>query len=144
IVIKENDNTYRINNDKGKEACVNKELFFITETDDKRFVIDKIYNEDGTECKPPINPLLCKWDKLYLPRRYDRECNPILGYQPNGTPYMNYTCVLCTETKCRNSSCWEVPEEDKEEYNNYLKEYRRYMEEHNPSVYKLINERKAT
>ena len=55
---------------------------------------------------------------------------------------MNYGCVLCHNNKCRHSRYWEVPEEDKEEWEKYLQEIKEYNRKHNPTSYKLIENNK--
>lgn len=103
---------------------------------DNEFLITEIVNEDGTSMKDfPKNPLLEKWDKLYPPTRYGQPCKgPIIGYYPDNTPIPNYGCVLCAESKCRHSDSFEVPEEDKEVYEEYLNKIEEYNALHNPSI----------
>lgn len=98
------------------------------------YKITGIINEDGTELNYPKNPLKEKWDKLYPPTKYGEPCSPILGYQDNGAPYMNYGCVLCTETRCQHSTRWKVPEEDKETWEQYLQDIKEYNRIHNPNL----------
>lgn len=93
----------------------------------------KLINEDGTEFNPPMNPLDEKWDKLYPPMRYGEPCGPVLGHFEDGRPIMNFSCVLCHNEKCRHSDDWKVPEEDREEYEAWRKEYDEYIDKHNPN-----------
>lgn len=98
----------------------------------------KIVNEDGSNMDDfPENPLIEKWDNLYPPTRWGKPCGPVLGYYDDGKPIMNYTCVMCHEKKCRHSDDWEVPEEDREEYEKYLKQVDEYNKIHNPRLYAL-------
>lgn len=101
------------------------------------FSID-IVNEDETDIDFPVNPLLEKWDKLYPPMRYGKPCSAILGYFGNGRPIMNYSCVLCNEEKCRYSSNWKVPDEDKAVWDDYLRQVEEYNKIHNPKLYELL------
>ena len=101
-----------------------------------------IVNEDGTEITEgrPKNPLLEKWDRIYPPMRHGQPCSPICGYQENGRPYMNYTCVTCHVDTCRHSDGWKIPPEDIEEWKEYKKADREYDRIHNPGLYKLKEE----
>lgn len=112
--------------------------------DNTDYIINGILNEDGTEFNPPKNYLREKWEKENPPMRHGVACSPIFGYQENGRPYMNYTCVLCTEERCIHSSNFKVPEEDKEEYEKYLKSYKEYIDIHNPNFLDNINKKLAT
>lgn len=96
----------------------------------------RIVNEDGTDIdfEYPQTDLYDKWDKLYPPMRYGEPCSTILGYQENGAPIMNYGCVLCHNEKCRHSSYWKVPEEDKEEWDKYREAVYQYDLKHNPKL----------
>ena len=101
-------------------------------------IIKEIINEDGSSMKDfPENPLKEKWDRLYPPMRHGKPCGPYLGKFDDGRPIMNYTCVICHEEKCQHSDNWKVPEEDKEEYEEYLKRVDEYNRTHNPTLYKL-------
>lgn len=85
-----------------------------------------IENEDGTICNPPKNPLMEKWLKLYPPKpmpQYSQVCDV-------------YSCMWCG--RCPHGDNWKCPEEDKEEYEKWLKEYDDYMKLHNPSDYKWV------
>ena len=101
----------------------------------------KLMNEDGTEFNPPKNPLEEKWDRLYPPMRYGEPCGPVLGYYEDGRPIMNYSCVLCHEEKCPISDSWKVPEEDREVYEAWRKEYSEYYHKHNPDFLPRVREK---
>lgn len=92
----------------------------------------KLVNEDGTKFDPPKNPLIEKWDVLYPPTRHGEPCGPVIGYFEDGREMMNYSCVICRNAKCRHSDSWRVPEEDKEAYNDWMREYEEYINKHNP------------
>ena len=84
-----------------------------------------LMNEDGTEFKPPVNPLEEKWSKLYPPipmPQYSQVCD-------------GYSCMWCG--RCPQGERWECPEEDKEVYEKYRNERREYIWKHNPSLYNL-------
>lgn len=98
-----------------------------------------IVNEDGTEFDYPENPLLDKWKKKYTVTKDGEPCRPVIGKQEDGTPYMNYSCVLCQEKNCIHSENWEVPEEDREEYEKYLEKVREYNRIHNPKMFEFYN-----
>ena len=68
---------------------------------------DSIYFEDGTPFEPPENPLFKKYPKC---EKYD------------------YHCWCCS--KCPYGDCWTVPEEDREIYEQYEKEFNEYCESH--------------
>lgn len=102
--------------------------------------ITGIVNEDGTDCIIPANPLSEKWKEKYNLRN-GKPCSPILGRSEDGSPIMNYTCVLCHEEKCYLSDGFIVPEEDKEIYEKYLKERYNYLVTHNPSYKDLLEEK---
>ena len=79
-----------------------------------------LYNEDGTIYNPPVNPLKEKWEKLYPPTsmpQYSQVCD-------------GYSCMWCG--RCPHGDYWKCPEEDKEVYEQYIKERREYTELHNP------------
>ena len=89
-------------------------------------LIDKILNEDGTVCEPPVNPLWEKWEKLYPPTpmpQYSQVCN-------------GYTCMWCD--RCPSGDYWEVPEEDREAYEEHSKKVTEYMKLHNPSLKNIL------
>lgn len=90
--------------------------------------INKVTNPDGTKFDPPKNPLLEKWKDNA--RKNGKPCSNILGYYSDGRPIMNYSCVLCYETECYNSDYFQIPEEDKEEYENYQKKLHEYYKIH--------------
>lgn len=94
--------------------------------------IIKVVNNDGTSLSDfPVNSLIDKWKSMeYTQNTNGESCSNILGYQENGAPYMNYGCVLCMSEKCYHSNNWKVPEEDKEEYEEYLNKVRQYNIEH--------------
>ena len=93
----------------------------------------KLMNEDGTEFHPPKNPLEEKWSKLYPPMRHGEPCGPVLGHYEDGRPIMNFSCVMCGEEKCPISENWKVPEEDREVYEAWRKEFEEYIDKHNPN-----------
>ena len=79
----------------------------------------EIVNEDGTPFDPPQNPLKEKWEKLYPPipmPQYSQVCD-------------GYSCMWCD--RCPNGSNWKIPEEDKEVWEQYLREKEEYMRKHN-------------
>lgn len=83
-----------------------------------------ISNEDGTGYNPPINPLKEKWEKLYPPipmAQYSQVCD-------------GYSCMGCG--RCPYGDYWEVPEEDKEVWEQYQEQVREYNRIHNPSSFK--------
>ena len=107
-------------------------------SEERKPFITEIINEDGSKMDDfPKNPLKEKWDKLYPPTRNGKPCSPYLGKYDDGRPIMNYTCVICHEKKCQHSDDWEIPEEDKEEYEKYQKQVDEYNKIHNPKLYAL-------
>ncbi len=76
----------------------------------------ELLNEDGTLLELPVNPLEEKWEQA-VP-----DCSP------------NYKCMYCDNKQCHHSADWECPEEDKEVYEQYLKDCGQYMKQHNPSL----------
>ena len=73
---------------------------------------------DGTLFEPPVNPLKEKWDKLYPPTpkpQYSQVCD-------------GYSCMWCG--RCPNGDYWKVPEEDKDIYDKWYKEYTDYCDSH--------------
>lgn len=103
---------------------------------DTKWIITDVLNEDGTVMCYPKNPLEEKWDKLYPPVRNWRPCYTKLPTIGDETPLMNYSCVLCDE-KCRHNGTWDIPEEDKEVYAEYVKKVLEYDEIHNPKLYAM-------
>ena len=103
----------------------------------------EIVNEDGTPFgfEYPVNPLKEKWEKLYLTDVHGRDCSSIVGYQKDGTPYMNYSCVLCQSRTCYHSNYFEIPDEDKEVWNEYQRQIDEYYKAHNPSMMKFKRRR---
>lgn len=86
---------------------------------------------DGTLLtEAPDNPLIEKWKKIYTLDRFGKQCQDVLGHYEDGRPIMNYDCVLCSSKKCYKSDKFEVPEEDKETYANYLKQLDLFYEKH--------------
>ena len=86
---------------------------------------------DGTPLtEAPKNPLTEKWEKNYTLDRFGKQCQDILGHYEDGRPIMNYDCVLCTSKMCYKSDKFEVPEEDKEVYENYMEQLDSFYEEH--------------
>ena len=82
-------------------------------------------NEDGTEFNPPKNPLLEKWFREYpstkMPQ-YSQVCD-------------GYSCMWCD--RCPHGDGWKCPEEDKEVYEKWQKEYDKYCEEHGDLVFHI-------
>lgn len=73
---------------------------------------------DGTIFDPPKNPLVEKWAKLYPPvpkPYYSQVCD-------------DYSCMWCD--RCPKGEGWKVPEEDKEIYAQYKKEFNDYCNSH--------------
>ncbi len=73
---------------------------------------------DGSQFKPPKNPLEAKWAKLYPPvpkPEYSQVCD-------------GYSCMWCD--RCPNGEDWEVPEEDKAVYAQWRSEYNTYIQSH--------------
>ena len=73
---------------------------------------------DGTPFDPPKNPLKEKWDKLYPPTPmpyYSQVCD-------------GYSCMWCG--RCPSGDYWKVPEEDKDIYDKWYKEYNDYCDSH--------------
>lgn len=89
--------------------------------------IMELVNDDGTEFTPPENPLKEKWDRLYPPTP-----NPQASQVCDG-----YSCMWCG--RCPRGEYWKVPEEDKEVYEQYKKDFEAYMREHNPDVYERLD-----
>lgn len=86
-----------------------------------------IINEDGTSIEDfPKNPLIDKWLKL--------KKNFCIQLEESG--FANYRCLECT--KCPDSSDFEIPEEDIEEYEKYLTECKEYNRIHNPELFKKM------
>lgn len=68
------------------------------------FIQGHIINEDGTIFDPPENPLLKKWKEKYPARS-----------EPNNSQVCDgYSCTFCS--RCPSGDGWEVPEEDRAEY----------------------------
>lgn len=106
---------------------------------EKEACVKTVINEDGTDTSDfPVNPLKEKWDKLYTPMKDGKPCNYILGYKEDGTPIMNYSCVLCHEEKCQYSNSWKIPDEDKDEYAKYEEQIREYHRKHNPAIINMV------
>ena len=103
-------------------------------------IITDIMNEDGTTFGSdfPENPLKEKWDKLYPPTRYGEPCAPYYVLD-NGDRISNYGCILCHEM-CPHSNNWEVPEEDKEIWEEYQRQIMKYHKTHNPSFAKSVED----
>lgn len=97
--------------------------------------IEALLNEDYTPFNPPENPLKEKWIKLYTPIKDGEQCSPYIKNE-DGSDIPNYSCVLCTEN-CPHQPDFKIPEEDKEEYENYMNELREYNRIHNPKLFKL-------
>lgn len=89
-------------------------------------LIVKILNEDGTFLFEgyPKNPLLDKYPPLPKPE-YSQICD-------------GYSCDWCG--RCPHGSLWEVPDEDKKAWKQYLKEVDEYNKRHNPSMFKIGSE----
>lgn len=89
-------------------------MWTVSEIDAELIVI----NEDGTNFNPPKNPLADKWSKS--------EC---------GHP--TYRCMYCD--KCHYGDYWEVPDEDKEEYEKYCNSFSEYIKNHNPEIQNMVD-----
>lgn len=74
-------------------------------------VVDKIINEDGTDYDPPKNPLDEKWQRLYP------------GCEATG-----YKCMYCGD--CPHGEYWQVPDEDRDVYYEYLETVKQYNIKH--------------
>lgn len=96
----------------------------------------KLVNEDGTDMELPETTLFERMDKDYPPfnDKFMKPCSPILGEYEDGRPIVNYSCVLCSSTKCRHSDSFIVPEEYREEYKRYQTEVKQYFDTHNPNI----------
>ena len=84
-------------------------------------MIEVLFNEDGTEFCPPKNPLQEKWNKLYPPipkPEHSQVCD-------------GYSCMWCG--RCPRGEYWKVPEEDREIWEQYQREWAAYLEAHNPN-----------
>jgi hypothetical protein len=84
----------------------------------KKPLLGKMEWEDGTPFNPPENPLLEKWNKLYPPTKkpeYSQVCD-------------GYSCMWCG--RCPHGEYWKVPEEDVDEYNEWLWKKEQYIQEH--------------
>lgn len=99
-----------------------------------------VVNEDGTPfIETPINPLQQKWeDKGYNKNSSGCECRPIIINNSDNKILMNYSCLLCSSTECYHSKYWVVPEEDKEAYNEYLDNVKKFFKKHNPVISKKL------
>ena len=88
----------------------------------------KVINEDGTSMDDfPKNPLKEKWNRFYPPTpkaEYSQVCD-------------GYSCMWCD--RCPNGTHWEVPEEDKKEYEEYQQQIVEYHKIHNPTLYAFYN-----
>lgn len=90
-----------------------------------------VTNEDGTPIyfEYPQNPLKEKWDKLYPPipmPQYSQVCD-------------GYSCMWCG--RCPEGEYWEVPEEDKEIWEQYRERQIEYDKIHNPLLYSIMVKR---
>ena len=70
---------------------------------------------DGIIANPPENPLKDKWDKLY----------PACSIGSDG---WDYSCMFCG--KCPLGDHWEVPDEDKSIWEQYIKDKKAYYDSH--------------
>ena len=86
----------------------------------------QIVNEDGTELSLPENPLIEKWTKLYpatpMPQ-FSQVCD-------------GYSCMWCD--RCPKGEYWEVPDDDKEIWEEYQRQVEEYLKIHNPSLSDII------
>lgn len=98
-----------------------------------------VYNQDGTICQPPQNPLLEKWKEEYTPMRNGKLCTPMFEPKDKETISMAITCLLCREEACPYSRCFKVPEEDMQAYQEYKKAYTAYLRQHNLNMKGLPN-----
>lgn len=74
----------------------------------------EIINGDGTLMDLPKNPLKEKWDRLYPPKpmpQFSQVCD-------------GYSCMWCG--RCPHGVHWEVPEEDKEVWDEYMQKVHEY------------------
>lgn len=90
----------------------------------------EIVNEDGTPVLlgRPKNPLEEKWNRLYPPTampQFSQICD-------------GYSCMWCG--RCPRGNNWKVPDEDKEVWDDYLKQCREYDRIHNPKLYAMLYE----
>lgn len=92
------------------------------------YLINEIVNDDGTPFDPPENPLMEKWLKEYPPTKMPEFSSVCDGY----------SCMYCS--RCPKGENWVVPEEDLEEHRAYVREYNKYMLEHNPSLAKYFDD----
>ena len=93
--------------------------------------IIELINNDGTSMDDlPKNPLEEKWKELAPIRDDGQRCATVLGYSKNGSPIMNYGCVLCHEKTCQYSDSFVIPDEDKEQYEAYMRELNDYHMKH--------------
>lgn len=78
----------------------------------KRYMND-VFFTDGTVYDPPENPLIEKWKQKYPPKcKY----------------YDDLSCAWCY--KCPKGGYWDVPEEDKEEYERWQQDVMDYNNAH--------------
>lgn len=73
---------------------------------------------DYVKDSPPINPLWKKWLRQYPPipkPEYSQVCD-------------GYSCTWCG--RCPHGDHWKCPEEDLEEYREYVLEYQKWQESH--------------
>ena len=81
-------------------------------------VINNPHFEDGTPVDPPENPLKEKWDKLYPPKC--GLCDDDI---------VNYSCAFNCDA-CPRSSSWQIPDEDKEVFEQWKKDCENYYNSH--------------
>lgn len=81
-------------------------------------VLENLHWIDGDQFNPPENPLKEKWLKEYPPTPHPLESQVCDGY----------SCMWCG--RCPEGDYWKCPEEDKEIYDKFHKEYLDYINEH--------------
>lgn len=55
----------------------------------------------------------------------------------NECSHPSYHCMYCD--KCHYGDYWEIPDEDKEEYEKYCNSFSDYIKKHNPEIQNIIN-----
>lgn len=92
-------------------------------------MIELIINNDNTSIDDiPKNPLRDKWESMIS--RNGKPCSLVLGYNEDGSPIMNYSCIMCDEKSCYHSDSFVVPDEDRSTYNKFLNELDDYFRTH--------------
>lgn len=81
-------------------------------------LLENLHWRDGEQYNPPENPLKEKWKEKY-PRIKMPEFSQVCD---------GWSCLWCD--RCPDGSEWKVPEEDKEEYEEYNKKFKEYINKH--------------